>query len=431
MVPNIKFATPWGKVVGSNSENSQDLNKRVEEMIDKVCAGSSSSLPAKKKKQERKTNEKNQSKIKKKKELKTPLPKVNKYLNIINKGDKKQMKTVLSIEHGPTLEAEDHPNETKLEEYNDGCNAEMDYSENVEVEISRNLSDKELADIAKKQFDDEMKEYEMLQENNNSEVKSSKTKMEDIDHVINPQEVGLKKYKYERAKQSIKIDDFSDFSDSEYDPSESNPEKVDSEQIETDINDANQNVSNERYVPEDTSTSHVSGDIRSSPKKNLACEIFQVEQDKVTYKCSKCERGFAYLKYMLNHEKVCGTMYKCYFCAKEFTNKNNRLKHKQNVHCKHSCPYGECEQTFTTKKQLKTHIKHLHTKNFKCELCGKVFEKSGGLRSHKFKHHNKKKKDNNETPKEKRILVCQACPKVFSTTQGLRKHMKCVHLSTK
>ena len=120
-------------------------------------------------------------------------------------------------------------------------------SPNVEVELVRHLSDKELDDIARRQFDIEMQEYDeghdkeeavesdhrkqnikskIIREKSKAEPVSGKGKLEEEnkrlnvssedekllweEKVISPSKAGLKDYNYSRSKQKISTEDFSD-----------------------------------------------------------------------------------------------------------------------------------------------------------------------------------------------------------------------------
>ena len=62
------------------------------------------------------------------------------------------------------------------------------------------------------------------------------------------------------------------------------------------------------------------------------------------------------------------------------------------IHKKHA-PYKceICNQSFTQKGNLDTHIKKIHEEfePFKCEICDKIFKQKGNLEAHSRKIHEK------------------------------------------
>ena len=94
-------------------------------------------------------------------------------------------------------------------------------SPNVVVKLVHHLSDVELEDVARKQFDAEIIEdrFGHLLGDSKSTIKHKIISTEAENIVIKPSEVGMKEYKYERVKQKISLDDFSEPSDEEFQPS--------------------------------------------------------------------------------------------------------------------------------------------------------------------------------------------------------------------
>ena len=177
MAPDSKFTTPWGKV---NTSSTQELNERVEAMIKAVNTEPTSvnkepNLTRRLGKANKKENTECNPKAKKKKEaLKTPHPLENKYF----------------IPHEISKPSDDivPPVSPKLGENNEAKKDETENvyeSPNVVVVLSRQLSDKELYDVAENIDKEEEKEKEKeLVSDKNSRFKT----------VVKAHEVGQRKY---------------------------------------------------------------------------------------------------------------------------------------------------------------------------------------------------------------------------------------------
>lgn len=145
-------------------------------------------------------------------------------------------------------------------------------------------------------------------------------------------------------------------------------------------------------------------------------------------KCDQCDYS-AFKKYELKkHQVKVHTVqersFKCGHCEQDFTCANNLKRHKFNVHEKwkhHKCDH--CEALFRSPGRLKEHIdaKHipstLKTKDIKCDICHKKFDKKDNLRTHKYFIH-----------EEKDRHKCEICEKIFTRKNFFQSHIK-VHLN--
>ena len=75
----------------------------------------------------------------------------------------------------------------------------------------------------------------------------------------------------------------------------------------------------------------------------------------------------------------------------------------------HKC--SKCDQTYTSRKFLRTHIADKHTSRINCKLCDKAFSKNCELELHIKKEH--------DSPK---ALQCEVCDKTFVLKWRLDKH---------
>lgn len=106
----------------------------------------------------------------------------------------------------------------------------------------------------------------------------------------------------------------------------------------------------------------------------------------------------------------------CGVCGKVFRSVNSKKSHYESVHMKlkrHSCP--QCPETFLHHYQRLKHISSIHgmrVKEFKCDLCSKVFIASGKLYAHVRGTHLKEKK-----------YACDVCDAKFFTSTLLKNHV--------
>ena len=127
--------------------------------------------------------------------------------------------------------------------------------------------------------------------------------------------------------------------------------------------------------------------------------------------------------------------FSCRLCAINFTKHKNLLKHNRKFHSKmnsdsnlininesfaiyeedfiqniHDASFfiqeneptinkcNKCEQDFSTKKKLWSHIKAKHQSNFKCDQCDNTFSKQSNLKKHVDSVH-----------KEIQVYTCEHC----------------------
>lgn len=111
------------------------------------------------------------------------------------------------------------------------------------------------------------------------------------------------------------------------------------------------------------------------------------------FSCDKCERKFALVGALKNHQRS--------------HKRANKVKGKQSFIC------DECGKIFTRIHQLKTHqLLHSGSKPYACKECGKTFTQVGNLRSHQTIHTGE------------RPFTCETCGLTFSRKEGLHRHSR-------
>ncbi|XP_013163599.1 PREDICTED: zinc finger protein 675 isoform X4 [Papilio xuthus] len=135
------------------------------------------------------------------------------------------------------------------------------------------------------------------------------------------------------------------------------------------------------------------------------------------YICEQCGSGFITPDRLRAHSVIhVNGSFPCEECHKVFRSNTARTEHIANIHkkCKrHRCP--ECHEGFRNYFQRNKHISSVHgmtLKEFKCDLCPRVFNLSGKLRVHFRTVHLKMKR-----------YTCEVCDWKFYSKSELKFHM--------
>lgn len=177
------------------------------------------------------------------------------------------------------------------------------------------------------------------------------------------------------------------------------------------------------------------------PKSNDGVLPFRVTKNE--FKCAICLEAFAEFKSLNQHMNIhyqnficeqCGTgfitperlrthafshetgSFACDACDKVFRSTNAKNEHYALVHMRvkrHRCP--NCPETFRNYFQRNKHVSSVHgvkLKEFKCNLCPKVFTLSGKLGVHIRTVHLKLKRHS-----------CEVCEWQFYSKSELKEHM--------
>ena len=161
-------------------------------------------------------------------------------------------------------------------------------------------------------------------------------------------------------------------------------------------------------------------------QKYLNQHLKDVHSNDRKYKCDTCGKYFNQLTYLNSHkeklhDKVTKKEFKCTSCSKEFSRIGDLKEHYKRMHVQtrtHKCEV--CDGYFPSRELKKIHFSRVHANEIndteKCDLCTKVFNSVGGLKSHMINFH-----DRNKTYK------CHTCERFFHTNGNLTKHIKVVH----
>lgn len=152
------------------------------------------------------------------------------------------------------------------------------------------------------------------------------------------------------------------------------------------------------------------------------------------YPCDKCEERFPTKTVLTMHRlRAHPKTISCSFCGRGFTEAKSlrchELRHTGEKPCK--CP--ECDYVCVNKSMLNSHMKR-HTRSscklskdalekaHVCEVCGKTFKTTVGLREHAQAQHGMGMEG--EPP---RTFLCGQCGKSLKSNSGFRRHLVKVH----
>ncbi|XP_038220966.1 zinc finger and SCAN domain-containing protein 2-like [Zerene cesonia] len=137
--------------------------------------------------------------------------------------------------------------------------------------------------------------------------------------------------------------------------------------------------------------------------------------------CQECGDKFETRYKLKSHQKYEHDMdkkYKCLVCTQIFRSHYKRSRHmatehknREEIKCLH------CPKTFVFRSMMMTHLRdtHLKVRNHICSVCGWKAFNSNRLKNHMYKHSGEKN------------FKCDVCEKLFTTRKIMRAHFARMH----
>lgn len=125
--------------------------------------------------------------------------------------------------------------------------------------------------------------------------------------------------------------------------------------------------------------------------------------------------------------------YVCTLCKMEFKKKETIDKHVQDATCKKKykrlCPIMSCRILFRNFNYFKAHMSTMHKDEFpfKCQECGKEFEQTTALNSHRNSHYKDTQHIQTDVLNSDTPMTCHICKERFRNNRELREHKEKAH----
>ncbi|KAG4076660.1 hypothetical protein HA402_001947 [Bradysia odoriphaga] len=140
------------------------------------------------------------------------------------------------------------------------------------------------------------------------------------------------------------------------------------------------------------------------------------EREKSSLICDQCGKSFTKRRNLVVHQRIHFDVkpYACDLCDKRFTQFSNLRSHKRMHSGEKPFTCDVCSRSFSQQNTLKKHmVSHTKERRFGCDLCGKKFTHPSFVRKHRLRH----------THTEKRF-GCDECGKQFTEKSYIRLHMR-------
>ena len=150
---------------------------------------------------------------------------------------------------------------------------------------------------------------------------------------------------------------------------------------------------------------------------------YRTQHDRGKLTCKICNESFTKKYQLATHMATHGSVsYICEKCGKSFIS-NPKLKRHRKIHEKrYPCTVPGCNEVLEKWLLLRAHLKTQHVKTHKCTDCDKVFLFKSHLKMHSQVHM-----------KHRLVLSCpyDKCPRVYCFQKNLDQHIRVHHLEHK
>lgn len=154
--------------------------------------------------------------------------------------------------------------------------------------------------------------------------------------------------------------------------------------------------------------------------RSLKRHLLGVHMNDKKMKCNMCIKEFKSIVGFKKHQKMCLLGTKCSVCFREFATAHARNQHYLTSHAKEKCYKCDyCGRDFSKKNNLATHIRCVHFKTkvsiLKCSICQESFSNEYQLKKHRIQVHDKGK-----------IVTrsCGLCCQTFQLYEDFKKHIE-------
>ena len=161
---------------------------------------------------------------------------------------------------------------------------------------------------------------------------------------------------------------------------------------------------------ETDATDHAEEHLANKPYKCSECTFSSNTRIDVQRHCLRTSCAPKHAKVVTANDRECGS------CQKVFRDKNLYLTHYMETHTIMLQQFDWCNDCNLWIKAHKAqrHLQKVHSKTFRCEICGKGYKSQAGLNDHKLTH-------------EEPAKPCGYCGKTFKRKELLRIHVRNVH----
>jgi len=151
------------------------------------------------------------------------------------------------------------------------------------------------------------------------------------------------------------------------------------------------------------------------PNRSRPDTVFQCDHDGCTHRCVG-------VRALTKHKRIHSKPFRCTLCGKSFGNKRNLTIHARSHRDDRREKCRFCGSAFCDPSTLRSHIKRAHaevaSKAFSCRVCLKRFAEKDKLQKHMAIHSRKTSRD---------LLRCASCDMTFTVKSNRDRHHRKYH----